>query len=353
MHGDQGMRSLAASLTLITFITVTVMLQQWAGAEATGSSAQRNNPCASLPHLDVPQATISNGLIDAIVYLPDPDQGYYRSTRFDWAGVIPCLAYKGHTYFGAWSTNHNPLVADSIAGPVEEFRSEDGGLGYGDAKAGQLFVKPGVGVLRKPDDSPYKFQFFYPIVDSGKWTVRPRKDGVSFAQYLHSPIGYSYNYTKTLELAKSEPILIIHHRMENTGTKVIDIDVYDHDFFMLDNAPTGPEMVVHFAFAPKAIRPLLFGGKIEGKDLVYSQELNGKQSVTSFLTGFSNSVSDYDITLENKNTGVGVEQTADSPISNFNFWSVRSTIAPEAYIHLHIDPGQSQEWTIRYRFFAK
>lgn len=347
------MKSPAASLILIALIAGTAMLPQQATAKNSDSSAQANNPCASLPHLDVPQATITNGLIDAIVYLPDPENGYYRSTRFDWAGVIPCLAYKGHTYFGAWSPNHNPLVADSISGPVEEFGYKDGGLGYGDAKPGELFVKPGVGVLRKPDNSPYKFQFFYPIVDLGKWTVHARKNGVSFTQRLHSPIGYAYRYTKTLTLAKGEPILILHHRMENTGSKVIDTDVYDHDFYMLDNAPTGPEMVVHFAFAPKATRPLLFGGEIDGNNLVYHQELQARESVTSFLTGFSSNVSDYDITVENKTTGVGVEQTADSPISNFNFWSVRSTIAPEAYIHLHIAPGQSQEWTIRYRFFAK
>lgn len=347
------MRLPAASLMLIALIAGTGMLQQRAGAKDSGSNAQTNNPCAALPHLDVPQATIANGLIHAIVYLPDPKNGYYRSTRFDWAGVVPCLEYKGHTYFGAWSPNHNPLVADSIAGPVEEFGIKDGGLGYEDAKAGQLFVKPGVGVLRKPDDSPYKFQLFYPIVDLGKWTVHTRKDGVSFTHNLHSPIGYAYRYTKTLTLAKGEPILILHHRMENTGSKVIDTDVYDHDFFMLDNAPTGPEMVVHFAFAPKATRPLLFGGEIDGNNLVYRQELEARQSVTSPLTGFSNNVSDYDITVENKNTGAGVEQTGDSPIANFNFWSVRSTIAPEAFVHLHIAPGESQEWTIRYRFFAK
>src|SRR5579862_3797097 len=105
-------------------------------AQEAGSAD--NDPCASLPDAHVPQASISNGLVHAVIYLPDPIHGYYRSTRFDWAGVIPCLAYKGHTYFGAWSPNHNPLVADSIAGPVEEFRSEDGSLGYGDAKNGGL-----------------------------------------------------------------------------------------------------------------------------------------------------------------------------------------------------------------------
>lgn len=340
---------------LLTFTIVlgTATLQLEAGwAQNNKSGSEADNACASLPHMDVPQIEISNGAINATIYLPDPQNGYYRSTRFDWSGVIPCLSYKGHTYFGAWSPNHNPLIADSIAGPVEEFHSTDGGLGYADAKAGGLFVKPGVGVLRKVSDTPYAYMFFYPIVDPGKWIVRAKRTEVSFTHHLHSPIGYSYTYTKTLTLEKNQPIMVIHHLMKNTGVKVIDTDVYEHDFFMLDNAPTGPGMVVHFAFNPRATKPLEYGGEIDGKRLVYHQELQQKESVTSVLTGFSVSPSDNDFTLENENTGVGVEQTGDSPISYFNFWSVRSTIAPEAYVHLHILPGKSQEWTIRYRFFA-
>lgn len=336
----------------VVSVALAAALQLQTGwAQEAGSAG--NDPCASLPDAHVPQASISNGLIHAVIYLPDPTNGYYRSTRFDWAGVIPCLAYKGHTYFGAWSPNHDPLIADSIAGPVEEFRSEDGSLGYGDAKDGGLFVKPGVGVLRKVGDEPYKYMFYYPVVDTGKWTVHAKPTEISFTQRLHSPIGYAYDYTKTLELVKGQPVMVIHHSMKNTGAKTIDTDVYEHDFFMLDDKPTGPGIVVHFAFEPKATRPLENGGEITGHDLIYHQELGPRQSVTSFLTGYSNSSSDYDFTVEDKNTGVGVEQSGDSPMSNFNFWSIRTTVAPEAYVHLHILPGQKQDWDIRYRFFVR
>jgi hypothetical protein len=331
---------------------VAVSLRSQAGWTQTTSSAVKS-PCASFLQTDVPHTSITNGLIEAVVYPPDPQHGYYRSTRFDWAGVIPCLSYKGHTYFGPWKFPHDPHVNDSISGPVEEFRSEDGALGYGAAKPGGLFVKLGVGVLRKVSGAPYKFGFVYPIVNTGQWTVRPGPSGISFTQRLHSPIGYAYVFTKTLQLEKGSPVLLIRHHMSNTGTKVIDTDVYDHDFYRLDNAPTGPPMVIHFAFAPKAVTPLLNGGAIVGHDLVFHQELQPGQSVTSFLKGYSSRVSDYDITVEDRNTGAGVEQTGDAPLSNFNFWSIRNTIAPEAYVHLHILPGQSQDWTIRYRFFAK
>ena len=37
-----------------------------------------------------------------------------------------------------------------------------------------LFVKIGVGVLRKKDDSAYQFMYTYPLVDGGKWTVHAK-----------------------------------------------------------------------------------------------------------------------------------------------------------------------------------
>ncbi len=199
-----------------------------------------------------PKASISNGPVQAVLYLPDAKNGYYRASRFDWSGVIPCLAYKGHTYFGVWFSHYDPMIADAITGPVEEFRSTDGALDYDQAKPGGLFVKIGVGVLRKADDSPYKFMYTYPLVDGGKWTVHAGHRQVSFRQQLHSPIGIAYDYEKTVSLDPHEPVLTLQHSLKNTGTKTIDTEVYDHDFFMLDAAPSGPGMVIRFPFAPKA-----------------------------------------------------------------------------------------------------
>ena len=114
-------------------------------------------------------------------------------------------------------------------------------------------------------------------------------------------------------------------------------------------------MVVHFPFEPVAKQPFGSAAKIDGKDIVYLEELGSGpgQAVSSYLTGFSNSPADYDFTVENRNTGVGVEQTSNSPISVLNFWSIHTTICPEAYIHVNVQPGATMNWNIRYRFFAK
>ncbi len=324
-------------------------------AQSRGSDDAAPRNCASAEQEPYPKALISNGLVDAVVYLPDAEKGYNRGSRFDWSGMVGCLAYKGHTYFGVWFPRYDPLLHDSITGPVEEFRSSNGESApfYDEAKPGGRFVKPGIGVLRRIDDTPFKFSTHYPLVDGGHWTVQARRSSVTFRQNLKSTLGVGYVYTKVLKLDKHAPVLILQHELKNTGSKTIDTEVYDHDFFVLDGAPTGPGVVVKFPFEPKAERPLGNGARIEGKDIVYSRELRTGESASSFLTGYSNSPSDYKIVVVNHNTGAGVEQSGDQPIAQLNFWSIRTTVCPEAYVHLVIPPGQTAHWTIRYRFYAK
>jgi hypothetical protein len=323
----------------------------------TQAAVASTSACSNIPHSDHPKALLSNGDVDAVVFLPDPVKGYYRSTRFDWFGVIGCLSYKGHTFWGEWFPKYDPLLNDSITGPVEEFRSQDGALGYADAKPGEPFVKVGVGVLRKIDDTPYKFGTFYPLVDTGKWTVHTDKRSIRFQQRLQSPIGFAYIYTKTLRLDEHGAVIALEHELKNTGSKPIQTDVYDHDFFMLDGRPTGPGMTVRFPFTPQVtpgpdttFDPSM--AKIEGNSIVYLKELQPHQTVAGYITGYSDKVTDYDITVEDQASKIGVQQTSDSPISKFYLWSIRSTISPEAYIRLNIEPQQTQKWTIRYRFFA-
>jgi hypothetical protein len=122
---------------------------------------------------------------------------------------------------------------------------------------------------------------------------------------------------------------------------------------MLDGVPTGPGLVVRFPFEPKAEPGFANGARIDGKEIVYERELQTGESAASSLTGFSSKVSDFDFTVENEKTGVGVEQSGDLAISSLFFWSIRTTICPEAYVHLKIAPGQTAHWTIRYRVYAR
>src|SRR5690348_7202639 len=92
---------------------------------------------------DAPKADISAGPVHATLYLPDATRGYYRGTRFDWAGSIAGLTWKDHSYFGKWFDRYDPTLHDAITGPVEEFQS----VGYDDAKVGESFIRIGVGAV--------------------------------------------------------------------------------------------------------------------------------------------------------------------------------------------------------------
>ena len=56
----------------------------WAGQSSTTITPSGTGVCADLPHSDHPKAVLSNGKLQAVVFLPDEKTGYYRSTRFDW-----------------------------------------------------------------------------------------------------------------------------------------------------------------------------------------------------------------------------------------------------------------------------
>src|SRR6195952_2524900 len=96
---------------------------------------------SSTTQTEFPQADITNGIIHARLYIPDAEKGYYRSTRFDWSGVMPSLEYRGHTYCGQWFPRYAPTINDAIMGPVESFAP----LGYKEASSGASFVQIGVG----------------------------------------------------------------------------------------------------------------------------------------------------------------------------------------------------------------
>jgi hypothetical protein len=164
--------------------------------------------------------------------------------------------------------------------------------------------------------------------------------------------GYAYEYTKVVRLVKGKPDLVLEHRLKNTGTKAIESDVYEHNFYMIDKQPTGPDVVVKFPF--EVHNKVDFHGMAEtrGKELVYLKEIEGRQSVQSELTGFGTDVKDYDISEENAKTGAGVRQTSDRPLVRINYWSIRSTACPEAYIHMNIEPGKEFTWKIMYNFYT-
>lgn len=296
---------------------------------------------------EIPQTEINNGIIHAKIYLPHSKDGYYRAARFDWSGVIPELSFKGHSYFGKWFEKYDPSSHDAIMGPVDVFSPLD----YDLTMPGDSFVKIGVGVLNKPNGSPYSFNGSYAILDHGEWEIQEQADQVEFIHKVNDR-DYSHEYSKTVQLIKGEPRMIIKHSLKNMGRKKIETDVYNHNFFVIDNQPIGPDFEVKFPFTLSTDDPINKDlAMIVGDKITFVNELKEKQYVFYGLNGFGNSHKDYDIRIENQKTKAGVRITSDRPLSKLAFWSSNKTLSPEPYTQINIEPGETFHWDIIYEFY--
>lgn len=301
---------------------------------------------------EFPEAKISNGTIQAKFYLPDAERGYYRGTRFDWSGSIISLQCQGHEYFGQWFEKYDPKIHDAITGPVEEFLTNGAGPGYDEAKVGGTFMRIGAGVVRKIEEKAYDRFKTYEIVDPGKWSIKKGKDWIEFTHVLKDPAGYAYLYTKKVRLVKNKPEMVLEHSLKNTGRRVIETEQYNHNFFMIDHQPTGPDSVVKFAFDAHAKLDLKEAAKVEGRQLEYPRELKPGQSVFTEFEGFGSTAKDNDFRIEHRKAGAGVRITGDQPIVKLIYWSIRTTLCPEPYIRMKVTPGQTYKWKIGYEFYT-
>src|SRR5215471_7282282 len=117
-------------LWVVVVLAIVAMRAASSRAQTKEAAVKESSPCAKVPHDDHPKEMLSNGKLDVLVFLPDKNDGYYRSTRFDWSGVVPCVSLNGHRFFGEWFADYDPLKNDAITGPVEEFRTNGGPAGH-------------------------------------------------------------------------------------------------------------------------------------------------------------------------------------------------------------------------------
>ncbi len=310
----------------------------------------------------IPEATITNGPIQAKIYLPEANNGFYRGTRFDWSGVIYSLQFGGHDYYGPWFTKTAPAIHDfiyegsdiiagpcsAITGPVDEFKP----LGWDEAKPGGSFVKIGIGALRKPDEAPYDNYHLYEIVDPGKWRIKKKRDSIEFTQTLaDSSSGYGYVYRKVIQLAGGKPEMLLRHSLKNTGAHAIKTSVYNHNFLVLDQQPPGPGVSVTVPFQISSPRPPAKNlAEIRGNQIVYLDPLKDHDTVATPLQGFANSAADSNIRIENRARGAAMTIQSDHPMLSESLWSIRSVLAMEPYTALSIEPGQEFAWTSTYDY---
>ncbi|MEX2142052.1 MAG: hypothetical protein WD894_22490 [Pirellulales bacterium] len=290
------------------------------------------------------------------VMLVDAVKGFYRGTRFDWAGHIAQAKYRGHTFFGLWRTPHDPTNFEHGVGPTDEFGIQNP-PGYERAKAGEPFLKIGVGLLRRIDDKPYHFSTKYPVLDAGRWSHSSggRGQSVSFQHELRTDVDWGYRYNKSMRLVDDQPAFEIERTLKNIEGKDIKTASYNHNFIRIDDELIGPSYELELSEDLQAEvegparfdgRRLTFTDKVEKPLMIY---FKGQPKRVAELGGGFALRPSFDITITNRRTGGRMVIAHHFDVSELRLWVTSTAICPEPFVNVDLGPAQSMSWTTTYR----
>jgi len=280
---------------------------------------------------------IKNKRLEVEIHRPG---SVYRNSRFDWSSFVTQVTLDGvHTFCGA----ENASGKDGGLGLCCEF-GHAAALGYDEAVPGELFVKPGVGALTRPDWNPYNFLSPY-SVNPFDVTENVSADEVSFSFAPRPCNGYALGLTRRLSIALNH--LDMHVTLHNCGDKAVVTDEYCHNFIRIDGHNTGPELVLTTAFDfvhPNVNGILNTQGNVTRCTRVPRAPFYAPSPSTPNLPGV------YWV-LKHEPSGVGLAESGSFGLSRFALWGHAHVVSPEAFNAVILEPGQSQRWHRRFTFF--
>jgi len=280
--------------------------------------------------------------------------GTYRGTRFSWGGIIDSARFQGRHIFGPWRPGILPLDEhDNVTGTAGEFGMGIAGmpqpLGFEEAATGDCFVKIGVGVLRRPDEQPYKFSGIYELVEAPPWQVAHGADWIETRQTLsHAP--YGYEYVSRVALVPGEAAFVTRHTLSNTGAAEIHQSHYSHNFIVFDQHPIDPDYELLFPFAPTSALAPDSPAFLESHSLMFRAPIPVAKAVFSPLTGFDGTAEGNQVTVRCRSAGMEVRITGDRPVCRFHVFAASGAVCPEPFVALRLAPGRSETWEHRYEF---
>lgn len=273
---------------------------------------------------------------DLVVELCEPGT-YYRGTRFDWAGVFRRIVKDGYVFADEWFEGGDCFTHDHVCGPSEEFVS----VSFDGVEPGGVFVKPGVGLLRRPDDKPYDWFRLYEIADGGKWSVEEGPDNIV---YVHELEGW-YRYEKRIVL-ESDSAVRISHRVDWKAPKPVNGFNYNHNFFTFDGSLVGSGRTVDFPFRPEGHwRAEYDNAALTGSGIRLSSPIVPPSVYMGDLHAAGTPVTPYAFRISEG----GVRSVAvqgSRAVSHYVFWSNPRVACVEPYLPIVLVKGKPEEWDI-------
>lgn len=263
----------------------------------------------------------------------------YCGSRFDWSALITQVTLDGQYPICAPETTDG--TGTGGVGLCAEFGILTA-VGFEDARPGEPFTKPGVGLLTRPSARAYIFHAPHKMMPFDRH-VEHDATSATFVTEPRECNGYALRTTKKVSVNDNQ--LILDYTAENVGKKRIVVDEYCHNFLGINRRKTGPGLTLRFPFAFKPIMPVGKLVVLGEKSLTWSGTL--PHAFHRHFPGVANSP-EYWWEIHDDQSGITVREEQNFPWYRFALWATFHVMSPEVFYLLDCAPGESKSWQRKY-----
>ena len=293
---------------------------------------------------------LDNGVLIVRVMDPLHPERYNRGMRFTPLAAVLGVEKDGVEYL------YCPEAPDPLndhAGLAAEFDlCIPGGpetnlpAGYWQAREGEGFLKIGVGALRKGKKT-YNFFQHPELLEAAETSVEWRSDAASFRQVFRGVRTPSYAYTLEAELVLDKNTVTVEWRLSNTGSNRITTRHYTHNFFRIGGQPVQTGYVLSFPYDFVA-KGLESGQKQVGREIEFFAPIpRWINAVVPYPAGYAGT---NQLTLRQTESGRSIVCETSLPGLRTDVHARADFIAPEQFIEITLNAGETQTWKRHYIF---
>lgn len=262
------------------------------------------------------------------------------TTRFDRAGFVTQVMLDGKYAFCTVEPGDLWHPGTGGMGLCSEFKCP---VPAEEAPVGGRFPKPGVGLLTREDDKPYRFYHPYPC-EPFDVSAERLGTGVTFVTSPRPCMGYALRNTRRVQVDGNRLTMTV--TVENTGEKPVAFDEYCHNFVTIEHLPIGPDYYLAMSVTPQDGKGPLSGVSLKGLGSGFTfSRYSGEASMIEAAGGEIRHDVPFRWTLTNKNSPASISEEVSVTPSKAAVWAIDHIISPEIFCHFEVPPGSSASWT--------
>ena len=279
---------------------------------------------------------------DLEIQVLTPHSPIYNRTRFNHAGFIPSIQYKG-VQFAEPEQRDPSRQTSGGAGLCSQFFFTEAEQ---QAKEGEAFLRMGIGVMTREKELIHfmrdaAFDPLQILMDVGD-------DSVLFTTTSPEVNGYAYDEVRLVELSGNS--LRISVSLTNRGKKPISTTEYNHNFVSLGGLPIGPDYHLELPYCRDVDRMKDGCGLVQdGQGVSWA-----KAPERPFYCEFHDIApsAPYAWKLTNKKSKASMMEVIDFVPEHITVWGVEHCACAEVFAPFSVEPMQTARWTRKWFFEA-